>query len=79
MNTARIIGLIVNLVLPGLGTIIGATELKSKDKETYMNKGIAQLIVAIVSIPLCFILVGFITGFAMWIWSIITSIQMLNI
>jgi len=72
-KTEEIVGIIVNLFLPGLGTIIGATKHKQ-----YMTQGIIQLALAILSIPLCLILIGFILGFAIWVWALITSINMLN-
>ena len=72
-KTEAIVGLFVNLLIPGVGTIIGAT----KQKE-YMNSGVIQLILTLVAIPLCLLIVGFFLGFAMWIWALVTSIQMLS-
>jgi len=66
------VGLILNiLILPGLGTLIGGGQ-------KYRTAGIWQLVVAIISIPLMFILVGFFTYAAMWIWALITGIQMVK-
>ena len=64
-----IIGLIVNvLFLPGLGSIIGGRT----------STGIIQLVLFLVSIPLMFILIGFPLALAMWIWALVTGIQMIK-
>lgn len=68
-KTLGIIGLVVNIFLfPGLGSLIGG-----KKKE-----GIWQLVIAIVSIPLMFILIGFITYLIAWVWGIVTGIKMVS-
>jgi TM2 domain-containing membrane protein YozV len=61
-----IAGLIVNLFIPGLGSIIG----KKK------REGIVQLIIFIVGVILSPILIGIPVVIAMWIWALVTSIQM---
>lgn len=65
-KSRAIAGLIVNLFLPGLGSIIGGKK----------REGILQLVITLISIPLSFILIGFPLYIAMWIWALITSIQM---
>ncbi len=72
-KTLLIVGLVVNIILPGLGTIIAATQGKK-----YMTQGIIQLVLGILGWPLMFILVGFIILPAVWIWALITSIIMLS-
>ena len=64
-----IIGLVVNvIILPGLGSIIG-------DR---FSTGVIQLVLFLVSIPLMFILIGFPLALAIWIWALVTGIQMIK-
>ncbi len=64
-----IIGLVVNvIILPGLGSIIGGR----------IRTGVIQLVLFLVSIPLMFILIGFPLALAMWIWALVTGIQMIK-
>lgn len=65
-----IAALIINIILPGLGTIIG--------KDT--KKGLAQLILALVGLVLKVALgwVGGIICLIAWIWALVTSIKMLQ-
>jgi TM2 domain-containing membrane protein YozV len=64
-----IVGLILNiLILPGLGTIVAG------DTKT----GVIQLVLFLVSIPLMFVLIGIPMAFAIWIWSIVTGIKMVQ-
>lgn len=63
-----IAGFIINLFIPGLGTII------AKDNKT----GLYQLILTLVSYPLMLVLIGFITYAVAWIWALVTSIKMLR-
>jgi len=66
-KTMAIVGLILNiLVLPGLGTIIGAIENKP-----YMNQGIIQLVLFLIGIPLTFVIIGIPLMIAMWIWALV--------
>lgn len=60
----KIVGLIVNLFFPGIGTIIA--------KKTAV--GIAQLIIAIIAIPLCFLLIGIPLLIIVWLWAVVGSI-----
>ena len=67
-----IVGLVLNvIILPGLGTLIGGGS-------KYRTQGIWQLIVAIVSIPLMLLVIGFFSWAAMWIWALITGIKMIQ-
>lgn len=64
-----IAALILNiLVIPGLGTIIGGRT----------KTGVIQLVVTLVSIPLMFILIGFPIAIAMWMWAIVTGVQLIK-
>ena len=71
-NTLAIVGLVLNiLIIPGLGTLIsGGPELK--------KSGIWQLVLAIVSVPLMFVIVGFPLYLGVWIWGIVTGVKMLQ-
>jgi len=72
-KTLEIVGLVVNLIFPGLGTVIAATKRKE-----YMTQGIIQLVLEIIAIPLMFLIIGFLIAPAVWIWALITSIMMLT-
>ena len=64
-----IVALILNiLILPGLGTLIAGR----------IKTGIWQLVLAIISIPLIFILIGIPILIAVWIWGIVTGIQLIK-
>ncbi len=64
-----ILALILNvIVLPGLGTIIAGDT----------NTGVVQLVLFLVGIPLSFVLIGIPLMIGMWIWALITGIQMVN-
>jgi TM2 domain-containing membrane protein YozV len=59
------LGLVVNaLFLPGLGSLIIGK----------VGPGIAQLVLFLVGIPLCFVLIGFPMIFAAWAWGISTGV-----
>ena len=73
-KTMAIVGLILNIIiLPGLGTIIGAIENKP-----YMNQGIIQLVLFLVGIPLAILLIGIPLMIAMWIWALVSGIKMVK-
>lgn len=63
-----IAGLIVNLFIPGLGSIIGGRT----------STGVIQLVLYIISWPLSIILIGIPLMLAMWIWALVTGIQMVK-
>ncbi|MBS3168032.1 hypothetical protein J4216_02840 [Candidatus Woesearchaeota archaeon] len=68
-KTLAIIGLLINvLIFPGLGTIIGG---KTKT-------GIIQLVLMVVSIPLMLVLIGFLLAFGIWIWGIVSGVQLIQ-
>ncbi len=56
------------LVLPGLGSIIGGRK----------DTGIIQIVLTIIAIPLCFILIGIPLLIGVWIWGLVTGIQMVQ-
>lgn len=56
------------LVLPGLGTIIGGRT----------TQGVWQLVLFIVSIPLIFILIGIPLAIGVWIWALVSGIQLVQ-
>jgi len=60
--------LILNLFFPGVGTLVAGKK----------TTGIWQLVLWLVSIPLYIILVGFFLHLAVWIWALVTSIQVLK-
>lgn len=64
-----ILALILNIiVLPGLGTLVAGNT----------NIGLIQLILFLVGIPLSFILIGIPLMIGMWVWALITGIDLLN-
>lgn len=65
-----IAGLIINvIILPGLGSLIGGRK----------RDGVIQLVLYIVGIPLMFFfLLGLPLMIAMWIWALVTGIQMIR-
>jgi len=64
-----IVALLVNiLILPGLGSIIGGRT----------KTGVIQLVVAIISIPFMVLIIGIPVFIAMWVWGIITGIQIIQ-
>ncbi|MBS3176604.1 hypothetical protein J4457_05200 [Candidatus Woesearchaeota archaeon] len=68
-QTMATVALLLNvLVLPGLGSIIGGKT----------NVGITQLVLFLVSIPLMFILIGIPIMIGVWIWGIVTGVQILK-
>lgn len=68
-----ILGLILNiLVFPGLGSMVGGR----------IKTGVIQFILMIVSILLDITIIGLLLGlplgFGIWIWSLVTSIQVVQ-
>jgi hypothetical protein len=71
-KTIAIVGLVLNIIiLPGLGTVIGGGEERRKT-------GIIQLVLAIISYPLMFVLIGFPLLLGVWIWALVTGLQMIK-
>jgi TM2 domain-containing membrane protein YozV len=56
------------LVLPGLGTIIGGRT----------TQGVIQLVLFIIGIPLSMVLIGIPLVIAMWIWALVSGIQIIK-
>jgi hypothetical protein len=64
-----IAALILNIIIfPGLGTLIGG---KTKT-------GIWQLVLAIISLPLMLVIIGFPLFIGVWIWGLVTGIQLIK-
>jgi TM2 domain-containing membrane protein YozV len=56
------------LVLPGVGTIVGGRT----------DEGIIQLVLFLVGIPLCLLLIGIPLVISMWVWALISGIQLVK-
>ena len=60
--------LVLNVVIPGTGSLIAGR----------VAIGVVQLILWIVGVPLSFVLIGIPMAMAAWIWSLVTGIQILD-
>ena len=68
-KTLVIVGLLLNvLIWPGLGTLI------NKD----ISKGVIQMILFVIAVPLSFILIGIPLLLGVWIWALLTSVKQLQ-
>ena len=68
-KSTAILGLVLNIiVLPGVGSVLAQQK----------KIGIIQICLSILSFPLMYYYVGFITFSLVWIWGIITGIQVIN-
>ncbi|MCH8519799.1 MAG: hypothetical protein LAT82_03520 [Nanoarchaeota archaeon] len=68
-KSTAILGLVLNIVvLPGIGSILAQQR----------NIGIIQIFVSLISFPLMYYYIGFITFSMVWIWGIITGVQIIN-
>lgn len=68
-KTRAIVGLILNvLIWPGLGTIVGG--------ET--GKGVTQMVLILISLPLMFVIIGVPLLIGVWIWALVSSIGQIN-
>jgi len=56
------------LVLPGIGSLIAGR----------ITEGILQLLLAVIGIPLSFIVIGIPLVLAAWIWGLVTGIQLIQ-
>jgi TM2 domain-containing membrane protein YozV len=56
------------LIIPGLGTLIAGRT----------KTGIWQIVLAIISIPLIFVFIGIPLLIAVWIWGLVTGIQLIK-
>jgi TM2 domain-containing membrane protein YozV len=61
-------GLILNLLLPGLGSMVAGK----------VGEGVAQLLLVLIGFPLCFVLVGIPIWVATWGWALSTSLRALH-
>jgi len=64
-ETKNIVGLLVNLVFPGIGTVIW------EDTKT----GTVQLVLYLVGLALSFVLIGIPLAAGVWIWALVKGIQ----
>jgi TM2 domain-containing membrane protein YozV len=64
-ETQATMGLVLNLVLPGVGSIVAGKT----------GEGIAQLILFTFGLPLCFILIGIPLCVAVWGWALSTGLR----
>jgi TM2 domain-containing membrane protein YozV len=58
-------GLVLNLVMPGVGSIVAGKTAE----------GIAQLVLFLIGLPLCFILIGIPLCVAVWGWALSTGLR----
>ncbi len=62
--------LILNLIIPGVGTLIAGNE--------YKNTGIYQLVLWVIGVITTVIFAGYLLTFAAWVWALVTSIEILK-
>jgi TM2 domain-containing membrane protein YozV len=67
-QTQATMGLVLNLVFPGIGSIVAGRT----------GEGIAQLMLFVISLPLCFLLIGIPLCVAVWGWALSTGIRSMN-
>ncbi len=60
--------LVLNLIIPGSGSLVAGRT----------SQGVLQLVLWVVSFPLMFVLVGFPMLLAVWIWALVSGIQILE-
>lgn len=63
-----ITALVLNIILPGVGSLVAGRT----------SQGVLQLVLWVVAFPLCFVLIGFPMLLAIWIWSLVSGIQILE-
>ena len=63
-----ITALVMNIIIPGAGSLIAGRT----------SQGVVQLVLWVVSFPLMFVLIGFPMLLAVWIWSLVSGIQILE-
>jgi len=61
-------GLLLNLILPGLGSIVAGKTAE----------GVIQLVLILIGFPLCFVLIGIPICIATWGWALATSIRAMS-
>lgn len=60
--------LVLNIILPGVGSLVAGRT----------SQGVLQLVLWVVAFPLCFVLIGFPMLLGVWIWSLVTGIQIME-
>ncbi|MCU1278485.1 MAG: hypothetical protein JWM53_2031 [bacterium] len=60
--------LVLNIIIPGAGSLVAGRT----------STGVVQLVMWVVSFPLCLVLIGFPMLLAVWVWSLVTGIQILE-
>ncbi len=60
--------LVLNLIIPGVGSLVAGRT----------SQGVVQLVMWVVSFPLCLVLIGFPMLLATWIWALVSGIQILE-
>lgn len=60
--------LVLNIIIPGAGSLVAGRT----------STGVLQLVLWVVSFPLCFVLIGFPMLLAIWIWALVSGIQILD-
>ncbi|MDD4909467.1 MAG: hypothetical protein PHR44_02115 [Candidatus Omnitrophica bacterium] len=67
-ETKNIVGLLVNLAIPGIGTIIWGDS----------NKGVTQLVLWLVGVFLSFVIIGIPLVFGVWVWALAMGIKRMS-
>jgi TM2 domain-containing membrane protein YozV len=67
-ESTALVGLLVNLPLPGVGSLIAGRT----------REGILQLVTVSIALPLCLVLIGFPMLIGAWVWALVTSIKAVN-
>jgi len=60
--------LVLNIIIPGSGSLVAGRT----------SQGVVQLVLWVVSFPLMFVLIGFPMLLAIWIWSLVSGIQIME-
>lgn len=74
-STKAILVLVLNIVLPGLGTVVTV-----EDDPKIKNRGILQLVIYVVGIVLSWVTCGItaLASLGMWIWALIDGINLMK-
>jgi len=67
-DATAVTALVLNIIIPGAGSLVAGRT----------SQGIAQLVLWVVSFPLCLVLIGFPMLLAVWVWSLVSGIQILE-
>lgn len=67
-ETKNIVGLLVNLVIPGIGTIIWGDN----------SRGVTQLVLYLIGWALCWLVIPWLLVAGVWIWALIDGIKKLS-